>query len=88
MKLELQVSIQGQFWSGGAICVIPEIYRECFEPIHVCSEPFTAAVTGGVTESMARRVLKIREDAAEILAKEIARLILGEMSKKDTENGY
>jgi hypothetical protein len=47
-----------------------------------------AAVTGAATTQEAKIVIKTREDAAEVLADEIAQLIVREMKKNDTHNGY
>jgi len=90
MKLHLEVVVQGRFGRGGVTIEIPELIRECFEPLKVSDEPLMAWVGGGVVESSqaCRTVLKTRKDAAEILSKNITEMLLAEMGKRDTHNGY
>lgn len=90
MRLQLRVDVDGMYWSGGAISQIPDLYYQAFEPLKTCDDSIIAYATG---ENLAgseevHRVMKIREDAAEILAGEITRMILAEMKKHDTNNGY
>lgn len=90
MKLQLRVDIVGSYWSGGAIIEIPELLRQTFEPLITCDEPMISYIGGGILEDSAetRTVLKVRKDAAKILAEELTKQILLEMGKLDTHNGY
>jgi len=88
MKINLQVNIDGMYWSGGAGIEVPELYRKCFEPMKTGDEPLVAMVTGEIMEQEANIVMKTRSDAAEILGRELAELIVREMKAKDTHNGY
>jgi len=90
MKLQLRADVQGMYFSGGAIVDIPELLTEAFEPLKICDDPMFSAIC---REPMphseeVKMVMKIRENAADILSKELTKLILGEMSKLDTSNGY
>ena len=90
MNMKLTVSIEGQHWSGVKEMVVPELYRETFALLKTCDDPTIAFVTGEkiVGSSAVQRILKTREDAADILAKELATAIIHEMQKSDTHNGY
>lgn len=87
MKLSLRVDVNGMYWHGGACIEIPEMHRLCFEPMKTCDEPMLRMVTGDISNETAKVVMKTREDAADILAKELANMIVSEMKKKDTHNG-
>lgn len=89
-KLTLCVHLEGMFWSGGACVEIPELIRETFEPLKTCDEPLLCLGTGElIPESVAiKTILAVRQDAAEILAKELTQMILSCMQKDDTVNGY
>ena len=88
MKISLQVRVDGMHWSGGAGIDVPELLRQCFEPMRSGDEPFISMATGEITEQEAKIVMKTRSDAAEILGRELAELIVREMKAKDTHNGY
>ncbi len=86
-KLDIMVRVNGRHWDGYAGKEIPELYQECFEPIRTSDESMLMPF-GEISHQEARRVLKVRRDAAEILAKELTEMILSEMGKNDTYNGY
>jgi len=90
MKLELTVQLKGEYWRGGAMVEIPELLVESFQPMRTTDIPEMTYIAGeliaGSEKSM--KVLKLREDAAKILSEHLTRMILDEMSKKDTHNGY
>lgn len=90
MKLSLRVNVNGMYWNGGACIEVPEMFRQCFEPMKTCDEPMVAMATGDMLAGCEKQrvVMKTREDAAEVLAKELAHLIVSEMQKHDTHNGY
>jgi hypothetical protein len=88
MRLSLRVDIDGMYWRGGACMEIPEMFRQCFEPMRSGDVPIFSQLAGEVSSEEVRMVMKTREDAADILAKELAKMIVSEMKKKDTHNGY
>ena len=90
MRIELKVLVDGIHWSGGASVEIPEIFRKTFEPLKLCDDPMIAYITGDIVNNSmpAKTIMKTRDDAAQILAKELTRLIVAEMQKNDTQNGY
>ena len=88
MQLELTVNLRGQFVSVGAFIEIPEMFRQCFEPMKVCTDVYLAGMLNEVSVAESRIIMKTREDAAEIIAKNIADMLVDEMKKHDTRNGY
>lgn len=90
MRIQLRVDVNGMFWTGGAIVEVPELFRECFEPVKTCDEPLVAYAVGEMANDSpeAKRILKTRADAAKILAENLTQMILSEMKKSDTHNGY
>ena len=89
MRLNLRVDIDGMYWNGGACIEVPEMFRKCFEPMKTCDDPIVAYATGDTfKDETIKIVMKTRDDAAEILAKELANMIIDEMKKNDTHNGY
>jgi len=88
MKISLKIRVNGNFWNGGASMEIPELYMQCFEPLKINDDVLMAYAEGGVMEKDARIVMKTRENAAEILGRALAEMIVTEMKKNDTLNGY
>jgi len=88
MKLELLVRLNGRQGSYFSAMNVPELQLEQFAPIDVCDEPYVRAITGSVSNDEAKIIMKTREDAAEIIAKELTKLIVDAMKSKDTTNGY
>ena len=88
MKIRLRVNVDGPFWNGGAVIDVPDLVCQHFEPLKTCDLPFVANLLGEMTCEEGEAIIAVREDAAEILAKEISRMIVSEMSKNDTHNGY
>jgi len=88
MDIEITVRVNGRYISVGAGIKVPELYESCFEPMRVCDEPLMALVTGDILHDKAEIVMKTREDAAEILAKELSSFLVDAMKKNDTYNGY
>ena len=86
--MRLHVDVDGQYWSGGAIVPVPELQQRCFEPLKTCDDGLVALVLGESLKKEETAVIKTREDAAEILAKELTHIILNQMKKNDTHNGY
>ena len=89
-EIELQVNVRGMCWSGGASVKLDDLQSRCFEPLKTCSEPIGALLSGDKIKGSYQEVMviKTREDAAKILAESLADLIVKEMSKNDTHNGY
>lgn len=91
MKLRITVdAYNSPHWEGGAWIEVPDALVECFEPLKTCDDRVLAKVTGEVLLSScaARRVLKLRKEAAKEIAEELSRALLFEMGKLDTSNGY
>ncbi|MFH1020895.1 MAG: hypothetical protein V1782_09860 [Pseudomonadota bacterium] len=91
MKIRLRVDVDGMYWDGGAVVEIPELFCRQFEPLKTTDDPmFYGApnVSGEISEESAQVVLKAREDAAEILSTQLTAMIISEMGKNDTHNGY
>jgi len=90
MKLLLRVIAQGRYSSVGAEIEISEMQQKCFEPLRTADDPALAYINGerSAGSAEAKVVMKTRDDAAEIMAKEIARMLVREMKKNDTHNGY
>lgn len=90
MKLSLRVDVDGLYFSGGACVDIPEPFVKAFEPLRITDDSFLAYTTGECSaESLeCRTVTKLRETAAKEMAEILTQLILGEMKRNDTLNGY
>lgn len=88
MKINLTVSINEQFYTGGAGMEVPDILEQAFEPLKVTDDRLLATVLNEKTMDEARIVLRFRENAAKELAEAMASLILDEMRKNDTLDGY
>lgn len=90
MKIKLRVDVEGYYWKGGAVVEVPDFLNQAFEPLKVCDDRLVPVITGDIvaeTEDV-RVVLKMRDDAADKLAKTLSVLIIKEMSKNDTSNDY
>lgn len=90
MEIKLIVNVNEGYSSAGAGITVPNVFIEAFEPIKTCDDPTIAYCTGdSLSESsVVIRSVKIREDAAESLAKALTKEILSAMSRQDTHNGY
>ena len=90
MKLRLSVDIDGRYWSGAVAVDVPELVCQQFEPLKICDDPYIAMATGEfpMRGEAAKVVIKTREDAAKILAEQLAEMIVAQMRKNDTHNGY
>lgn len=90
MKMKLRVDCNGMFFDGGAIVEVPEFIHQCFEPARSCDDAAMCFINGGLpAESQElKKVIKVRENAAKDLADHLASMIVAEMSKNDTHNGY
>jgi len=90
MELRLRVEVNGMYFSGGAIAEVTEQQLQCFEPLKTNDDPMMCIADGGVMASSeaVNIVMRTRKDAADVIAKELAALIVHEMKKNDTHNGY
>lgn len=88
MRISLTVMVDERFYTGGGGIVVPDILELAFEPLKITEDRFLAAVLQEVNEEEARSVLVFRKNAAKDLSEAIAGLILEEMQKSDTLNGY
>ena len=88
MRLRVTVNADGQYFNGGAEIVIDEPMSKCFEPMKSGDAGVFSALAGDLSTEQVEVVMKTREDAAEYIAKHPARLLVGEMKKGDTHNGY
>lgn len=90
MRIDLKVTVDGMFHRYGAGCEVPELQRECFEPLKTTDDRMIAFATGETiaNSTEARKVLKTREDAAKILAEALTEIIIDAMKANDTHNGY
>ena len=90
MELKIIVQAKERFFQGGVSIVIDDLMSEVFEPLRTCDEPIMQLISGEIqAESIeARKVLQLRKDAAEDLAKGLTKCLLEQMQKHDTHNGY
>ena len=91
MKGELLIQVQHsegmQTYRAGV--EVPMFARECFEPLDQLDTPELAFLGGVMEESPElERVVKLRKDAANIMAAELSKMILDAMQSQDTINGY
>ena len=88
MRLRVTVNADGQYFNGGAEIVISDPMSKCFEPMKAGDAGVFSALAGDLCEAECKVVMKTREDAADYIAKHIAELLVDEMKKNDTHNGY
>jgi hypothetical protein len=87
-EIELTVHVRGRHETVGACVKVPDLLHKAFQPVDFCDEAYVACVVGGVPKDQSTKVVKLREDAAKILAEELTQLLIREMQKYDTSNGY
>jgi len=90
MKLEIMVSVQGYHGEYRAGKIIPELEQVEFRNHDVCDDFYLrlANPSGCVSEVEYEKIMVVRKDAADILARELSELIVKSMSDGDTRNGY
>ena len=90
MKIRLRVDIEDQYWRGGAIIEVPSVFIAAFKPLKTTDDPLLAWPTGDiyVCSQDVKKVVELRKDAAKMLSTELAKMIINEMEKNDTFNGY
>lgn len=90
MEIKLHVTVDGMHYRGSFGTTVPELLEEAWRPKDKCDDPVIryCAGPGSASEDEMIIVMKMREDAAEVLAKQITALIVESMRQKDTTNGY
>lgn len=90
MEINIAVRARGQLWSGGVSVDIAEPFVFAWETLKMCDDSLMAPITGEVmpTSIEAKKILKFRKETAKELAEEITRLLVCDMYKHDTLNGY
>lgn len=88
MNITLCVTVNGQNPAVSMCKNLDEVQRRCFAPVNTSDDRLLGALAYNETELEAKIIIKTRKDAAEIIAKELAELIVYEMKKNDTHNGY
>lgn len=91
MEIDLRVVCSDQFGNyTGAQMEVPEPFQVCFEPLSVTDDDTLAYVTGDLLANSreVEKVVRLRQDAAETMAKAITELLVEDMSRRDTFNGY
>lgn len=94
MRLSIRTSLDGRFCNSYANVEVPELLTAVMAPIATTDDVTVAyAVASAIGELPAdcaevTMLLKLREDAAAIIAKELTTMLVAQMSKLDTHNGY
>jgi len=90
MEMTIKIDIKGQHYQGGACLNIPELMTRSFSPMKTTDIPELSLHGDEISDDCVeyKSTIKCREDAAQILAKEIADYLVKDMSKLDTHNGY
>lgn len=89
--MNITVTIQDRFKRYTAGITVDEfMVNEAFMPLKTTDEPLIAYATGELVEGSAfvQKVVKTREDAAERISEILAEILVNEMKKNDTHNGY
>ena len=88
--IKIWVEVSDRFGRHVIAKEISDLRTHAFEPVRTTDDVFMAIANGekiADTEPV-RMVIKTRKDAAEVLAKELAEMIVEHMEKNDTHNGY
>lgn len=90
MKISLNASVNGRRSNRTVGIDVPELLLEAFEPVRTADDALMCIGNGEMKAGSysVNKVIKIREDAAEILSSAITQLLLSEMATNDTHNGY
>lgn len=86
-KIELTIRINDGPYMMGACVDVEPYFQRAFAPIRMCDQPLIAHITGDETVESAKKILKLREDAAEHLAAKLTRMLVQTMKGIDTTNG-
>ena len=89
-ELTLGVAVNGQYDNAAIKLEIADLFHEAFEPLKTCDDLTMAYITKDklICSQAVQRVIKLREDTAKILAENLTQLLLEQMKKHDTHNGY
>lgn len=89
MRVALKVIVDGNYFTGEVCIEIPELINECFAPLRTCDDSTISYITGDTFKDEAiKKVIVTRKDAADYLARKLSNMIVSEMNKHDTNNGY
>jgi hypothetical protein len=90
VRLHITVTAVDHFHNVGAAIEVPDIYKEAFRPFKTTESPILSICLNEPmpNSEIARRVLTLRKQAAKELSEHIAEILLKEMAKADTLNGY
>lgn len=90
MKLELTVKAIGHHVESFACVNVPEPFIAAFEPLRFCTNPALAYALSETTANSeeAQKILTFRQEAASEIATALSQLIVDEMTKNDTLDGY
>ena len=89
--MRLTVYLNDGHKNSSAAIKISGLYEEAFEPIRTNDHPLMCLLEpGSTTMSSPSYVVKrkLREDAADVLAKELAKVLIRQMEQYDYHNGY
>lgn len=91
MTMRLTVYLDDGHKNSSAAIKISGLYEEAFEPIRTNDHPLMCLMEpGSMTMSSQAFTVKrkLREDASEVLAKELAKVLIRQMEQYDYHNGY
>ena len=90
MKVSLIVNVGGFLGEHGASIEVPDSMIAAFEPIKTTDDPMFYFLNGEkiAGSQEVKTALKFREDSADRLAQFLSNLIIDQMKKNDTHNGY
>jgi hypothetical protein len=90
MKLTITVYTDDLGMNCSAGIVVPNVFIEAFYPMRITDDNYMARATGEtlLNSSAMLRKVKLRENAAAIIAKDLADHLVRVMEKYDTYNGY
>jgi hypothetical protein len=87
MGISIDVSLDGEFSRAQISREVDEVFRRAFEPMRHGDCGLVSAMTD-MSTAECRVILKLREEAAQFIATEIAEMLIEHMKSKDTLNGY
>jgi len=87
-KVILRVSVNGEYGSFYANIEASYLYGQQFETLRQSDNDFLSAIACEPSAAAARVFIKTRKNAAEILSRELTKMIIDAMKAKDTHNGY
>lgn len=91
MTMRLTVYLDDGHKNSSAAIKISGLCEEVFEPIRTNDHPLMCLMEPGSMALSSQAVTikrKLREDAAEVLAKELAKVLIRQMEQYDYHNGY